>query len=128
MGTIETIYDLDNNLAIHVVKGNVNTLAIITKVKAFIADRPTKYEIWDFTEGAIHSLYAEDIRSMAQVLKEPSEVGKVEKSALVFSDNLSYGIGRMTEVYFSMEKITVEIECFRGLKEAKMWISIEDKL
>ena len=128
MGTIETVEDLDNNLATHVVKGNINTLAIITKVKAFIADRPTKFEIWDLTEGAIHSLYAEDIESMAQVFKEPAEVGRIGKSALVFSDNLSYGIGRMIEVYFSMEKITVEIQCFRSLKEARQWLGIKDEL
>lgn len=128
MGTIETVYYLSNNLTTHVVKGNVRSLDIIPKVKAFLSGTPTKFVIWDFTEGSIASIYAEDIELMARTLKKLAEARKDGKTALVFSDNLSYGIGRMFEAYFSMEKMPVEFQSFHSLKEARQWLGIKDEL
>jgi len=124
MGTIETSIDYEIALTIHTVKGQVTAEEIVRKIEEYYSGETTMLAIWDFSEASVVKLSAEEVRSILPVARKFAETRKGGKSALVFSTDSEYGLGRMFEAFTELDAFPVEIRSFRSMKDAMEWLGI----
>ena len=125
MGVISTSMDHENNITIHAVKGEVTVQEIIHKIEEYMAGKPTRLILWDFTEGSINQIPSEDFQILAETARKYADTRKGGKTALVSQAQSEQGLGRMLQSYLEMGKFQFEIRNFNSLEEAKQWLGIE---
>lgn len=123
MVRIETSFDQKNNLTIHKVEGQITAKEIKEKIETYYAGESiTKNTLWDFTQADISNICANEYLGLVNMTKVFAHLRKEGKTALVISDNVDYGIGRMYETLSEMEELSYEIRIFRGTKKAENWL------
>ncbi len=125
MGVISTSMDHENGITIHAVKGEVTVQKIIHKIEEYMAGKPTRLILWDFTEGSINQIPSEDFQMLAETARKYADARKGGKTALVSQTQSEHGLGRMLQSYLEMGKFQFEIRNFNSLEEAKQWLGIE---
>ena len=124
MAEIETTVYRESALTIHKVTGHVTPENILNKLKDFYQEEPTFSILWDFTEANIAGLTNRQIKDLARAGKTLSERRKEGKTALVFTDTLGYGLGRMFEALAKIEGYGTTYRAFRDVKEAGVWLGL----
>ena len=124
MASIESSIDYESKLTIHTVRGQVTVEEIIRKIKEYHSGEITMLVIWDFSEADVSKVSPEEVRSILPVGRKFAETRKVGKTALVFSTDSAYGLGRMYEAFTELEAFPVENRCFKSMKGAMQWLGI----
>ena len=125
-GEIEYYLDETNNLTSLFVKGRVEANQIIAAIKAFYQGTPTKYVLWNYSQAQLSHLSNNDVERIADTVNRYSNRSLVRKTALVFSQEVSFGLGRMFELLAELKGIPPRFMCFKKLDEAKSWLGISD--
>ena len=124
VGTIESYLDEVNNLTSYVLKGKVEADQIITSIKAFYQGKPTKYVLWNSSQAQVAHLYNNDIERIVNTVENYADRTIVMKTALVFSEDVAFGLGRMFELIGEIEGLPPRFKSFRNIDEAKKWLGI----
>ena len=119
MAEISIDIDRDKELATISIKGELEVGDLGSALRKYFENTPCKSTIYDSSEGTWSNLPAEYLRGMIGKSKEYSRQGA--KSALVFGDQVSFGIGRMLESHCAIAGYENEIKCFHSLEEATKW-------
>ncbi|MCM8535957.1 MAG: hypothetical protein NE334_08480 [Lentisphaeraceae bacterium] len=90
-------------------------------IERFAAHESASY-IANHGNSPAKDLSADDIWKIAEDCKRLSPVLEDKKLAVVFYEDLDYGLGRMWQS-FTETKTSYKIELFRSLEDAKVWIS-----
>ncbi len=120
--TIEVEVDRQQDLTTYKVAGPVTASEIIQAIEDFYSGEPTRKVLWIMTEASFDELTSEDVRRMAQTTEKFSHMRKTGKTALVFSGEVGFGLGRMHEAFRDLEASPVRQESFRSLDEALRWL------
>ncbi len=118
--SIDIDRDRDRELATITIKGDLEAGEMDPVLKKYFANSPCKSTIYDSSEGCWSNLSADFLRRMVSKSKVYSRAGA--KTAMVFADPVSFGIGRMVESNCAIAGYENEIECFHSLEEATNWV------
>ena len=125
-GKIEYYLDEANNLTSFIVEGRVEANQIIAAIKAFYQGTPTEYVLWNSSQAQLSHLSVNDVERLADTVNRYNNRTFVRKTALVFSQDVSFGLGRMFESLSEMNGTPPRFMCFKKLDEAKSWLGIGD--
>ena len=115
--------DMKRNLTIYTCRGQISVDEIKKKVKSFYEDAPSQNVIWDFTEADLSSITADEIRALASGVKKLAHSREGGKTAIVAPEDISYGFGRMYQIFAEIYAQIADIQVFRSRSEAEHWFS-----
>jgi hypothetical protein len=125
MGTIETSTDYEGDLTIHAVRGEVTGEEIIERLEQYYEGRPTRRNIWDFSEATVHGMSSREIRAIVMAGLRASHLHEGRRAALVLPKDHSFGLGRMYEILTELEEFASLNRAFRTMKEAREWLEVD---
>lgn len=130
MGTIETHSNKELNLTIHTVSGEVTAKELILEVETYYhLGEATRLILWDFSEASLTAITSKDVTWIAKHTSQYAGERIGGKTALVFSSDLGFGLGRMYDIRQDIEKSQLAHMCFRSRQEAMEWLTKgEEKL
>ena len=120
---IESYIDDINNLTSYIVQGTLMTDQIIATIDEFFSEKPTKYVLWNFSQAQIAQISNNDIKEIVKIVTKYADRNIVLKTALVFSDDSAFGLGRMFESLADIEDTPQEFMCFHNADDAYKWLS-----
>ena len=125
MASIESLHDREKSLTFHKVKGLLSAGEFISTSKAFYAENITLNILWDFTEVDLSKISTDELRQIVREIRIYADARKGGKTALVFSSDLGYGLGRMVETFSEIENMPFELRSFRSLEKAEEWLGVK---
>ncbi|MGB5747613.1 MAG: hypothetical protein WBM69_11550 [Desulfobacterales bacterium] len=120
---IESYIDDINNLTSYIVQGTLMTDQIIATIDEFFSEKPTKYVLWNFSQAQIAQISNNDIKEIVKIVTKYADRNIVLKTALVFSEDGAFGLGRMFEMLAEMEETPQQFMSFRNADDAYKWLS-----
>lgn len=121
MAEINMDIDRGNGLTIISIRGVLEEKDLPETLSKYFSNDPTLDTIYDSTEGDWSNNTAEYYRGMVRSGKIYARTGA--RTAMVFSNTVDFGIGRMIESHCELEGYKNELACFHSLKDAKDWLS-----
>ena len=124
MGSIETVKDFDKKLTTNVAEGEFSCDELLDWVRNYYLGAVTELILWDFSKADISKITNEELRKIANEVKKVSNTRAGGKTALVFSQDIGFGLGRMYEAFSRISSMPFEYRTFRSISEAKDWLGI----
>ena len=124
MGEIETTKNPELGLTVNKAKNEISSLDLINWVKDYYSGVVTELILWDFSEADISKITNDELKELIQVVRKTAIKRNGGKTALVFSKNIGYGLGRMYGALSEIEGIPFEYRSFRDIKDAEKWLGI----
>ena len=124
MAEVSIDTDRENDLTIIAIRGILGENDLLDTLSEYFSNDPTRLTLYDSTEGDWSGNSTEYYRGMIRSGKAYARKGA--KVAMVFSNSVDFGIGRMLESYSEFEEYKNEHACFRTIEEAKHWLSKPD--
>ena len=124
-GEIVTRTHPEQDLTVYTVSGAF-TIADINRVieDFFSADRTT-LTLWDFTAADFGQVVSTDPQQIAGFSKKyEGQRSPGSKTALVFSQDLGFGLGRMFEIIRQLDESQTSYRAFRSHREAMDWLGL----
>ena len=123
MSVIETSINKDADLTIQTVTGKISAKEISNAIENYFKGVLTKLVLWDFTNADLSSIKSIEIQDIVDVTKKYLNLRPVGKTAMVFSSDLGFGMGRM---YGTKQEITkpdnISYMSFRDKGKALNWL------
>ena len=119
---IETNLDENNNLTSYIVQGTLLPDQIIATIHEFYSEKPTKYVLWNFSQAQIAQISNNDIKEIVKIVTKCADRNIVLKTALVFSEDGAFGLGRMFETLAELEETPQQFMSFRNIDDAYKWL------
>lgn len=91
----------------------------------YYAGKVTKFILWDFAQADLSALKTEELRAFAAEARLRARSRKGGKTALVFSRDSNFGLGRLFEALAEMEAVPFEVRSFRSMKKARSWLGLQ---
>ena len=123
MGTIETTYDLTRDLTVVKATGKMEAADFRAWTARYYRGTITKLVLWDIVQADLSALKTDDIRDDAKQTKDLADIRKGGKTAIVSSNSLEYGLSRMLETFYDLERVPFEVQVFRTMDEAMEWLA-----
>lgn len=124
MVSIESLHDREKSLTLHKVKGLLSAGELISSARTFYVKNTTLNVLWDFTEVDLSIISTEELRQFVREIRIYEDSRDRDKTALVFSTDLGYGLGRMVEAFSEIENMPFELRSFRSMEKAGEWLGI----
>jgi hypothetical protein len=122
-GVIETHIDRENDLTVYSVSGGFTAEQVGQAIEDFYAGEPTIRVLWDFTEATFENISATVPQQMAGASRQHAgERQSGGKTAMVFTTDVGYGLGRMFESMRISQESHVAYRTFRSREEAMLWL------
>ena len=123
MGPIETTQDIAQNLTTNTVRGAVFVEDILSWIDDYCQGKTTRLLLWDFTRSTLTQMTSADLAKIAEDIPSITATRSKCKSALVFSADHDFGMGRMFCAF--LEAGTAEHKVFREVQSAKRWLGVK---
>lgn len=123
---IKITRDEDQDLTIHDVTGTVSEEEMSDAQYDFYRKEPTKRLLWDMSQTNVEHV-TQDI--LKRFIRKSVDLGSEQKGgrvAIYASEDLQYGLARMTKVFTEMGSAPYSFNVFRSRKEALDWLISED--
>lgn len=119
---VETKRTPDGLLTEHVVTGTVSPKEMYAALEGFYASGPTPLLLWDMAKSDMGPVSPDTLRAF---VRRGAELGKDRaggRTALVATEDLQFGFGRMTENFFDLESAPFAFRVFRSREDALVWL------
>ena len=126
MGTIETTYDLPNDLTFVRATGKMTVHDFYEWNTDYYGGTVTSLILWDVSEANLSEISTEDIKNDVIRTNRLSEHVRAGGKTAVFvpTGTLEFGLSRMLEAYFENEHSHFEVKVFSNMDEAKQWLGV----
>ena len=124
MGTIETRFFGTHDLTLRIAKGPLTAEEILAALRSYYSGPVTSLLLWDARGADLSALTGEDVRLIVSTVRGYLDPRAGGKTALVFTSDLGYGLGRMFDSYLDSGLTKVENRSFRSLPEALAWLGV----
>jgi hypothetical protein len=122
MAIIDTSIDINRQLTIHTVKGELPFDEIVRKIKAYYESGSTKFILWDLTDAILTNITANQVEALVVLTRQYSNLRKGGKTALVVSSDFGFGMGRMYDTHHDIRDSDIPHKTFRNKELALKWI------
>jgi hypothetical protein len=119
---IETYLDENSNLTSYIVQGTLLTDQIIATIHEFYSEKPTKYVLWNFSQAQTSQISSNDVKEIVKIVTKYADRNIVLKTALVFSEDSAFGVGRMFETLAGMEETPQQFMAYLNADDAYKWL------
>ena len=125
-GTIETVVDRERDFTLYTVHGEFTAEQVNQVTGEFFAGQPTTLTLWDFSDAEYTGVSGTDPRLVADMSQqfEGQRVPEA-KTALVFTREVGYGLGRMFETFRELKNTRTAYRSFRTREEALCWLGLD---
>jgi hypothetical protein len=124
-GTLQISVDRDAALTEFTVAGAVEPEILLQAVRDFYAGEPTHLVLWDLREADLSALESDHVRLVVEATEPAAATRPGGLTALVFSQDAGYGLGRMFEILQGLRDPSLRRRSFRDLAEARRWLGLE---
>ena len=124
MASIESLHNREKSLTVYKVKRLLSAEEMISAIKTFYTENMTFNVLLDLTEADLSLISTDEIIQIVREIRTYADARAGGRTALVFSRALEYGLGRMSEAFYQMENIPIDIRSFRNLEKAEAWLGI----
>ncbi len=114
--------DSENDMTVFTVIGKVTTNELVAAINDFYEDSVTSNILWDFTKGDLSEIRSSDVELIANLSVKYAEKRSSGKTAIVGSDDLTFGLSRMYEITKKFVKLPFETQAFRDIDKAFKWL------
>ncbi len=118
--TIE--YRYDQNLTIFMASGQLTYEDQMSVLKTFYQNDPTLHVIWDLTRISGQRITADELQKIIAYTKKHDHKRTGGTTALVVTNQLDFGIARMSSTLAEIEHTPWEIVSFSTLDDALSYI------
>jgi hypothetical protein len=122
MATIDTNIDTSFQLTIHTIVGEVSAEEISDKIKTYSESGPTDFVLWDFSRAGLDKIKSHHVEQFISLTSQYSSYRKGGKTALVFSSDLGFGLGREFDTYLDLKGSRIPYMTFRRKEDALQWL------
>ena len=122
MKRIITKLDSDNDLTVFTVIGKVTADEIAGAVRDFYESNVTSNVLWDLIQSDLSEFSSSDVESIVGLSFKYAEQRCTGKTAIVGSDDLTFGLSRMYEIDKEYYDLPFETQTFRDIDEAYKWL------
>jgi hypothetical protein len=126
MDQIKTIADSVKQILISTVIGAPTAESYIKSIKSNLDENPMKYVVWDYAKADLSGLTNQELENVMNFSVRHPNSHMHKKVALILPTDLSFGLGRMFEVFGSMSDAPWELKAFRSAEEAFRWLGVQD--
>jgi hypothetical protein len=123
--SIQTAIDLEKQLTIHTVEGDVNFDEAMEVFKKYYSGKTTRNVLWDFSTGSMVNFSSDQIRVIANFLSGVSDTRSAGKTAGVVHQDVDFGLARVFETLVESSSYKPSIRIFRKYDEAMNWLQKE---
>ncbi|MEQ8954887.1 MAG: hypothetical protein RL120_12210 [Gammaproteobacteria bacterium] len=122
----EVTVDVDRDAELTVIKvvGELNSGELKQVMLDYYAGGPTRLILMDFSEGHWPKISMDGYIRESQNSEQYSRPGG--RTALLFSNQSDFGIGRLLETYFGLTATMTELNCFMAEDDARKWLYREE--
>jgi hypothetical protein len=120
---IKAHFDDKVNLTTYICSGPVTAGEIEKQVRILYQGKPSLHALWDYTEAVLSTLSPDDVRGIAEMVKNTSHSRAGGKTALVFSTEMLTAMGPLLESISEIEVPDAKIKIFNDLSAGLTWIS-----
>lgn len=125
---IETKVDIAADLSIHSCHGQMRMEEISSRVSKPGNGEATNHTIWNFSDADLSGITGDDVLALSSSAKLMKHTGRLNKTAVVVPDELSWGLGRMYQIVSGTNENACTVELFRNLIDAQRWIDRENQM
>lgn len=111
-----------NDLTVMTVTGRTEAGEVIRAIDDWYAGSPTTNILWDFSEAELEDVEVAEVNRIAQTARKYADRRKAGRTALVFSKDVGYGLGRMFGTLQEVRGSGVRYRSFRTYDEALSWL------
>jgi hypothetical protein len=119
---IKTTIDLEHQLTIHTVEGDVTFDEAIEVFKKYYSGKTTRNVLWDFSVGSMVKFSSDQIRLITDFISGVSGTRSAGKTAGVVHQDVDFGLARVFETLFESSSYKPLIRIFRKYGEAMNWL------
>jgi len=114
--------DKAKDITIFKVTGVLSFDILLSVVKSFYDDDPTKHVLWDMIDTTEVQVASEEVETIAKF--GPRYEGKraLGKTAIVAQKDILFGLSRMFEIHSNIKEAPYPIMVFRSMGEAHQWL------
>ena len=116
----------DGGLTVHEVTGPVSEVEMYDALERFYNKEPTALLLWDMSQADVSHVTSEILH---RFVKKSAELGVSRqggRTAVIASDDLQFGLARMSEAFSKMESALYSFSAFRTKEEALQWLKSAD--
>jgi hypothetical protein len=123
---IKITRDEDQNLTIHDVTGIVSEEEMYDALENFYIKEPTKRLLWDMSQTDVSHVTPDILEEFIRGSVNFGSLHNGGRVAVFASQDLQYGLARMSKAFAEMESALYSFNVFRSRKEALDWLISED--
>lgn len=112
-----------DNCTIFRVSGTVTASDILAHAVQYLTGEQTPTSMWDFSRTDILKMTTLEIKGIADSLKHVSPQAGGGKVALVGSDTINIGLGKVFAAFAQMARLPFKYKAFRHTAEAEQWLA-----
>ena len=125
MGTIETKFDRSKDLTIVKAVGKMTADDFREWNEGYYPGDVTLNCLWDLTQADLSEINTGNLRDDATLTKSLCDKRKGGKTAFVTENTLGYGLCRMLEAFYDLQHVPIEVQVFKTMDDAKVWLLSE---
>jgi len=122
MATIDTNIDINRQLTIHIITGEVAPEEISNKIISYSESGPTDFVLWDFSKAELSKIKYSHIENYISLTNQYSSYRKGGKTALLFSSILGFGLGRIFDIRLDLMESKIPYMTFKSKEDALKWL------
>ena len=114
--------DSENDMTVFTVIGKVTANELVAAISDFYENSVTSNILWDLTKSDLSEIRSSDVELIVNLSVKYAEKRSSGKTAIVGSDDLTFGISRMYEITKEIVKLPFETQAFRDIDKAFKWL------
>jgi hypothetical protein len=112
----------ENDLTIFTVIGKVAAHEIVAAIHDFYENDITSNILWDLNKSDLSESISADVERIAALSVEYAGKRPTGKTAIVGSDDFTFGISRMYEITKESAQLPFKTQAFRDIQDAYEWL------
>lgn len=127
MSVIRKAVDAEKNLTTFTIAGKTGGDEILAALMEYYASQPTRLMLWDFSQADVSAVVPGDLEGLLKNAFKFKEVRRGGRTAVVASQDIAYGMGRILDSLVEISGYPVEYHVFRKVDDAMQWLMQGDQ-
>lgn len=123
---IKITRDEDQDLTIHDVIGTASEEEMYDAQENYYIKEPTKRLLWDMSQADVSYVTPDILQNFIKRSVDYGSQFKGRRVAVFASEDLQFGLARMSKAFTEIESAPYSFNVFRSRKEALDWLNSED--
>lgn len=124
MAEFELRIDPSADLTVQEIVGEVTAAEIRQAVQDYYEGTVTRKILWDFRRASLVRITADEIRGLVRLTQQYADRRPNGKTALLFANASSFGMGRMFDIPRNMDAGTIGHMSFMDEASAYAWLDV----